>query len=126
MIIDGENKAYKLKGELFHCGTAISMNLIGGKWKSIILWYMRNGKIRFSEIKRKIPDITEKTLSLQLKALAKDKLITRKVYGRKPPLKVEYQLSKLGESLIPVISEITKWGINHGLKNGKIINLEKS
>ncbi|MCL4151156.1 UNVERIFIED_CONTAM: hypothetical protein GTU68_036378 [Idotea baltica] len=100
------------------------MNLIGGKWKCIILWYLRNGKTRFSDLKRMIPDITEKTLSLQLKALQKDELITRKVYGNKPPLKVEYGLSTLGKSLVPVIAGITEWGIDYGKKNGAIIRIE--
>ena len=125
MILNGENKVYNIQGEVYHCGTAITMGLIGGKWKCIMLWYLRHGKLRFSELKRMIPDITEKTLSLQLKSLQKDGLINRKVHGKKPPLKVEYDLSPIGKSLIPVIDEITKWGIDYGEKFGAIISSTK-
>lgn len=123
MIIDGKNKVYKIKDNIYHCGTAITMNLIGGKWKCIILWYLREEKIRFSELKRRIPDITEKSLSLQLKSLIKDGLISRKVHGKKPPLKVEYSLTVLGKSILPVISDITNWGIAYGRKNGDVIQV---
>ncbi len=122
MLLNGENKVYKIKGAIYHCGTAVTMGLIGGKWKCIILWYLRHEKLRFSELKRMIPDITEKTLSLQLKALQNDGLVHRKVHGKKPPLKVEYSLSSLGKSLVPVIAEITSWGIDYAEKTGAIIS----
>ncbi|GAB5555310.1 MAG: helix-turn-helix domain-containing protein [Saprospiraceae bacterium] len=124
MIIDGKQQAYKIKDRIFHCGTNVTLNFIGGKWKCVILWYLRNGSLRFSEIKRLIPDITEKMLSLQLKSLAQDQLIVRKAFGEKPPLRVQYALTDFGTSLIPVIEKITKWGITLAEAHGEIIKIE--
>ena len=123
MILDDEQKVYRIDNEIFHCGTAIGFHFIGGKWKSIILWYLRRGKLRFSEIKRLIPDITDKMLSIQLAALEDDGLLIRKKHGEKPPFKVEYSLTKLGKSLLPIIQMITEWGIAYGEKNGELIEV---
>ena len=125
MIIDGQPKAYKIEDKIFHCGTNVTMNYIGGKWKCVILWYLRKGTLRFSETKRLIPDITEKMLSIQLKALQADGLITRKVYGDKPPIVVQYSLTKLGKSLIPIIEAMTNWGIKLAETKGTIIDVKK-
>ena len=126
MILDDKEKVYLIDNEIFHCGTAVGFSFIGGKWKSIILWYLRNGKLRFSEIKRLIPDITDKMLSIQLTALEKDGLVNRKKYGKKPPFKVEYSLTELGMSLLPVIHLITEWGIQYAEENGRLIDLQKA
>ena len=121
MIVDGKAMAYTIDGELFHCGTNVTLHFIGGKWKSIILWYLRKGPKRFSELKRLMPDITEKMLSIQLKALQEDQLIERQVFGVKPPNRVEYSLSDFGETFIPVIQKITEWGIQYAERNGQLI-----
>ncbi len=121
MIVNGKQQGYEIDSKIFHCGTIVTMTFIGGKWKCIILWYLRNETMRFSELKKLIPDITDKMLSIQLKALENDQLIHRKVTGIKPPLKVEYSLTKLGKSLVPILQEITKWGIQYGEQNGKLI-----
>ncbi|MEL7269874.1 MAG: winged helix-turn-helix transcriptional regulator [Bacteroidota bacterium] len=121
MIVDGKAMAYTIDGELFHCGTNVTLHFIGGKWKSIILWYLRKGPKRFSELKRLMPDITEKMLSIQLKALQEDQLIERQVFGIKPPNRVEYSLSDFGETFIPVIQKITEWGIQYAERNGQLI-----
>lgn len=123
MIVDGKQKAYEVEGKIFHCGTNVTLHFIGGKWKSIILWYLRNGEMRFSELKRLMPDITEKMLSIQLKALQTDMLITREVFGIKPPNRVEYSLSDFGNSFIPVIEKITDWGIEYAESKGMLITL---
>jgi len=124
MILDGKQKAYDVEGKIFHCGTNVTLHFIGGKWKSIILWYLRNGEMRFSQLKRLMPDITEKMLSIQLKALREDKLIERKVFGTKPPNRVEYSLSAFGKSFIPVIRSITEWGIHYAESKGKLIDVD--
>lgn len=123
MIIDGNQKVYKVDEKIFHCGTAVYFHLVGGKWKSIIIWYLRHGKLRFSEIKKLIPDITDKMLSIQLSALESDKIIERKQHGQKPPYRVDYSLTNLGESLIPVTKVITDWGINYAEENGLLLNV---
>ncbi|MEM6895467.1 MAG: winged helix-turn-helix transcriptional regulator [Bacteroidota bacterium] len=125
MIVDGKAMAYTIDGELFHCGTNVTLHFIGGKWKSIILWYLRKGPKRFSELKRLMPDITEKMLSIQLKALQEDQLIERQVFGIKPPNRVEYSLSDFGETFIPVIQKITEWGIQYAERNGQLIATEE-
>jgi len=125
MIVDGKAMAYTIDGELFHCGTNVTLHFIGGKWKSIILWYLRKGPKRFSKLKRLMPDITEKMLSIQLKALQEDQLIERQVFGIKPPNRVEYSLSDFGETFIPVIQKITEWGIQYAERNGQLIATEE-
>ena len=123
MIVEGVQKVYQVNDKVFHCGTAVYAHFVGGKWKSIILWYLRKGTLRFSEIKKLIPDITDKMLSLQLLALESDGLISKTRYGQKPPFRVEYALTDLGESLLPAIKAITEWGINYANKNGVLLRV---
>ena len=123
MIIKGKNVAYNLQGKLYHCAMDITMDYIGGKWKSVVLWYLKNGTHRFVELKRQIPDITEKMLSIQLRALETDGLIKRKVHGNKPPVRVEYSLTEFGKTLIPVLDAIAKWGRAVGESEGKLIDI---
>lgn len=121
MIIDGQENLYKIGDRTFHCGTHVTMELIGGKWKCIILWYLRHGKTRFSALKKYMPDITEKMLSIQLQKLEIDGFIEKEVIGEKPPLKVFYQLTHLGQTLLPIIALITDWGDAYGIKHGELI-----
>jgi DNA-binding HxlR family transcriptional regulator len=72
MIIKEKNMAYKIDAKLYHCAMDITLDYIGGKWKTVVLWYLKNGTLRFAELKKLIPDITEKMLSLQLRALEAD------------------------------------------------------
>ena len=104
---------HKFKGKEYPCCTSLTMGIIGGKWKTVILFYLLDGKLRYNELRRKMPTVTERTLSLQLKKLEKDGIIKRKVYVSKPPLKVEYSLTDLGTTLIPLIESIANWGKNH-------------
>lgn len=98
------------KGKEYPCSTSLTMGIIGGKWKTVILFYLLEGKLRYNELRKEIPTVTERTLSLQLKTLEKDGIIKRKVYTSKPPLKVEYSLTDLGKTLIPLIKSISEWG----------------
>ena len=120
MIVDGKKKAYEVDGHLFHCGTNATLHFISGKWKSVIIWYLRNGKKRYSEFNSHIPDITDKMLSLQLKALEQDGMVSRKVYPVVPP-KVEYELTEDGETLIPIVEAIAKWGRNKAENEGRLV-----
>ncbi len=101
---------YTFKGKEYPCCTSLTMGIIGGKWKTVILFYLMKGTLRYSELRKKMPTVTERTLSLQLKNLERDGIIQRKVYTSKPPLKVEYSLTKLGKTLIPIIESIANWG----------------
>lgn len=121
MEIEHKKRLIKFNDKLFSCTTSIAMELIGGKWKSVILIYLIDGKKRYNELYKLISTITERTLSLQLKKLEEDGLITRKVYTKKPPLKVEYALTPFGESLAPVLISIAKWGEKVAEEKGEVI-----
>lgn len=123
MLIKGKKYNYRLHNEDFHCALDVTMRFIGGKWKAVVLWYLKNKTRRFSELKEQIPDITDKMLSLQLKALEEDGLIIRTVYPQVPP-RVEYQLSEEGRSIVPVVEAIAKWGRNKAEKEGKLVEVE--
>jgi len=109
MIIKGKSVAYKLQGKLYHCAMDITMDYIGGKWKTVVLWYLRKDTRRFKDLKKLIPGITEKMLSLQLRQLEKDGIINRTIFAEVPP-RVEYCLTTEGKTLLPILEELGKWG----------------
>jgi len=117
MIIDNKQIVVEIGDKTYHCAMDITMDYIGGKWKTVVLWYLRKDKKRFGELKKLIPDITEKMLSLQLKQLEEDGLINRKLYPVVSP-KVEYSLTEFGTTLIPVLEAIAKWGRNLSEEKG--------
>lgn len=93
----------------FNCPVEATIELIGGKYKSVILWHLTDGVKRFGELKRLLPRATEKMLAQQLRDLERDGLIIRTVYPVVPP-KVEYSLSDLGRTIIPVLDAMCGWG----------------
>ncbi|MGC5746077.1 winged helix-turn-helix transcriptional regulator [Chryseobacterium sp. NFX27] len=102
---------YTIDNKEYPCCTSVTMKFIGGKWKAVILFHLTDGAKRYNELRKLIPTITERTLSLQLKQLEEDHIVNRKVYTEKPPLMVEYTLTDFGKTLLPVIEAITNWGI---------------
>lgn len=96
-------------GKTYPCPISMAMDLIGGKWKGVILYYLVDSSKRFSELKQDMPTITEMTLSMQLKQLERDGFISRTVYGVKPPIKVIYELTELGHSFKPVLETLSLW-----------------
>lgn len=101
---------YILKNKVYSCSFEIAMDLIGGKWKPLILWRLgTQGKLRFSELRRLLPQVTQKMLTQQLRELEADNLIIRTVYPQMPP-KVEYEVSEFGKSLMPILSCMCEWG----------------
>ncbi len=101
---------HKVKGKEYPCCTSVTMGIIGGKWKTVILYHLMEETLRYNELRKKMGSVTERTLSLQLQQLQKDGVIKRRVYTTKPPLKVEYSLTDFGKTLIPVIQSIVDWG----------------
>ena len=91
------------------CPMGLVQNLLSGKRKIMILWYLSAGILRFSEIKTKLPDVTQKMLTQQLRSLESDDLIFRKVYPVVPP-KVEYGLTELGRRTIPLLEMMHEFG----------------
>jgi DNA-binding HxlR family transcriptional regulator len=100
------------------CPVQATLDIIGGKWKVLILWHLHPSIRRFGELKRLIPEITPRMLTQQLRELEQDGLITRKIYAEIPP-RVEYSLSNRGQTLVPVLRLMCKWG------NEQILKLKK-
>jgi DNA-binding HxlR family transcriptional regulator len=123
MTIDTETELYKIDDKLYPCTTSITMDFVGGKWKMVILYYLRNGKKRYNELRKLMPMVTERTLSLQLKQLEDDGLINRVVFTTKPPLKVEYSLTKFGETLIPLLHAVSDWGRNLATERAEVVKI---
>lgn len=110
---------YTIDNKKYPCCTSITMKFIGGKWKAVILFHLTGEAKRYNELRKLIPTITERTLSLQLKQLEEDHIILRKVYTQKAPLMVDYTLTDFGKTLLPVLEAITNWGTtapNHSIK----------
>ena len=124
MIIDGDEYRIRLNGHVYHCALDVTMDQVGGKWKTIVLWYLRKDRKRFSELRRLIPGITEKMLSMQLRQLEKDGFVTRKVHAEVPP-RVEYTLTPHGRTLLPLLEEIAAWGRMMGKKHGSIEKVDR-
>ncbi len=93
----------RVRNKVYPCTTSLVMDLIGGKWKASILYHLQASEKRYNELRKEMPSVTEMTLSLQLKQLEKDGLITREAYGDKPPIKVIYSLTDFGRQFIPVL-----------------------
>lgn len=115
----------KLNGRTYPCTVSLTMDLVGGKWKAVILYHLKDGPKRYSEIRKEVPSVTEMTLSLQLKQLEKDGLVARKVFGSKPPIKVVYNLSKFGQSFVPILDAITTWGNKAVEEKGEFVHNEE-
>ena len=94
------------------CPVEATLELIGGKYKALILWHLSEGKLRFSELKKLIPNATAKMLTQQLRELETQNMIHREVYPVIPP-KVEYSLTDLGQSLMPVLIAMRDWGADY-------------
>ncbi len=95
-----------------NCGLDLIGEVLYGKWKIRLLWFIHEGYKRPSELQRKIPDASRRVLNIQLKELEEHELITKTIYPVVPP-KVEYSLTEFGETLIPVISVLGQWGDEH-------------
>jgi DNA-binding HxlR family transcriptional regulator len=95
-----------------HCPILSSLYFIGGRWKINILWNLHNGINRFGLMKASITGISDKMLTTQLRELEADEFISREVFAE-VPLRVEYTLTTLGQSLIPILSDLSQWGLDN-------------
>lgn len=102
----------KKKQDLPECPVATTIELIGSKWKLLIIKLLLNRPYRFNELMKTIDGISQKVLTDSLRSMEKDGIITRTIYAEVPP-KVEYALSKLGNSLKPLINDMAKWGTKY-------------
>lgn len=93
----------------YSCPVEAAIGLIGGKYKTVILWYLIDKTLRFNEFQKLLPNATPKMLTQQLRELESDGLITRVVYPVVPP-KTEYSLSEFGKSIVPILNSMCDWG----------------
>lgn len=100
----------RLGNKEYYCSVELTLQVVGGKWKPIILYHLaRGGVLRFSELKKGMPNITQKMLTQQLRELEADSVVHREVYPQVPP-KVEYSLTELGQTVVPLLSALCEWG----------------
>jgi DNA-binding HxlR family transcriptional regulator len=98
--------------KLEDCPVKTTVDVIGGKWKPLILFELKDAPLRFSELRRRIPGATQKMLTQQLRELEKDGVLHRRVYAQVPP-KVEYSLTRLGRTLIEPLHALCRWSEKH-------------
>lgn len=102
-------KRYKLNGTYFYCPVDLTIQIVGGRWKGIVIWNLREQKMRFGELKKALVTINDKMLSQVLKELEDQGIVNRKVYEVVPP-KVEYSLTKEGKKLLPIMQAMNDYG----------------
>ena len=102
----------KFKNTEYQCSMELTLDLIGGKWKSLILWHLGEKTLRFSELRKTLPQVTQKMLTQQLRELEECGLVKRFIYTQIPP-KVEYSLTDSGKSLLPILETLCQWGLDY-------------
>lgn len=102
----------KFRNTEYQCSMELTLDLIGGKWKALILWHLGENTLRFSELRKILPQITQKMLTQQLRELEECGLVNRFIYTQIPP-KVEYSLTAAGKSLLPVLTALCQWGLSY-------------
>lgn len=103
---------YLFNDKQYKCSLEAAIDALGGKWRSLILWHLLEGKLRFSQLQKILPGISKKVLSEHLRVLEKNKLIIRTVYPTVPP-SVVYEVSDNGKTLANILGELEQWGRTH-------------
>lgn len=100
------------------CGLGAAFEVIGGKWKAVILWELRAGAVRFGELKRRVPGVSEKILIQSLREMERHGVVRREVFGEVPP-RVEYSITPLGASLNEALGPLATWGMRFEAATGR-------
>jgi DNA-binding HxlR family transcriptional regulator len=108
-----------MRTKTYNCPVEAAVDVFGGKWKALILWWLHQRTWRFAELRRQIPGITEKVLTQQLRELEADGIVDRRVYPTVPP-KVEYSLTEYGKSLKRALRALCDWGRIHMERTGAV------
>jgi DNA-binding HxlR family transcriptional regulator len=103
---------YSRNGKSYHCPVEAALDVIGGKWKPLILWALGDKVLRFNELQKGLPGVNTKMLTKQLRELEEDGVITRTVYPEVPP-RVEYAITDFGRTLIPILQALCNWGAGY-------------
>jgi DNA-binding HxlR family transcriptional regulator len=103
---------YSKNGETYHCPVQATLEVIGGKWKPLILWNLKDSVVRFGELQKGLPGVNAKMLTKQLRELEADGVITRTIYPEVPP-RVEYSITEFGKTLIPILMALCNWGAHY-------------
>lgn len=103
---------YTKNEKSYRCPVEATLDVIGGKWKPLILWMLKGGVMRFSALQKAIPGVNSKTLTKQLRELEQDGVVVRVMYPEIPP-RVEYSITEFGETLIPIIQALCTWGAEY-------------
>ena len=122
MKTECRSNAFAFNGKAYPCTLSVAMDLVGGKWKAVILYHLQEGSKRFGELHSHLRDATETILSRQLKQLEHSGLVSRRVYGSKPPVCSEYALTEFGRSFLPVLAALTEWGNRAVIERGSFID----
>jgi DNA-binding HxlR family transcriptional regulator len=111
-----------MRARTYNCPVEAAVDVFGGKWKAVILWWLQQRTWRFGELRRQIPGITEKMLTQQLRELEADGIVSRQVHATVPP-RVEYSLTEYGQSLKRALRAICDWGCKHMERIGAVATL---
>ncbi|MFI3331742.1 MAG: helix-turn-helix domain-containing protein [Rikenellaceae bacterium] len=102
---------YNFQEKSYYCSLALAMDLIGGKWKGMVIYHLKDGAMRSNELQRSLKGVTNRMFTLAVRGLEESGLVDRIVYPVVPPM-VEYRLTERGESVLPIIMQLAQWGID--------------
>ena len=101
----------KWNGKEYRCPVEVTIGIVGGKWKCLILWHLHHEKMRFKALERIVPGVSQKMLTQQLREMERDGLLTKTVHPEVPP-RVEYELTERGHSLFPILETMHRWALD--------------
>jgi DNA-binding HxlR family transcriptional regulator len=119
MLLNDKAHEIRVGDKSYHCPIDVGMRYVGGKWKAVAVWYLRDGPKRYGELRKLMSGVTERMLSKQLRELELDGLVSRKVYQEVPP-HVEYALTDDGKALLPTLQLFSDWSYELAIKRGTI------
>jgi len=117
LIIDGQEYVVKIDNRTYHCAVDVALGHVGGKWKTVVLYYLIDSAKRYSELRKLIPEISEKMLAKALRELQSDGFVRRHDHHTMPP-HVEYSLTPEGRTLVPLLETLAEWGKQKTARSG--------
>lgn len=109
MVHEDYNNKINFKGKEYFCSLDLTLSLIGGKWKTMMIYMLKDGPLRSSDLQRRMPGVSNKMFTQTARDLERDGIVKREVFPVVPP-KVEYGLTELGQSILPIIFQMCEWG----------------